>query len=62
MSFSHAVFHPAEESGQRLILYSPLPENETAEKLQRLMSKRPQIEAPRGRTAQRVPSVVVPAA
>ena len=38
LSFSHAVFHPAEESEQRLVLYSPLPENETAEKLARLMS------------------------
>ena len=40
MSFSHAVFHPAEESEQRLVLYSPLPENDTAEKLARLMSGR----------------------
>jgi transcriptional regulator with XRE-family HTH domain len=38
MSFSHAVFHPAEKLEQRLVLYSPLPENETAEKLARLMS------------------------
>jgi transcriptional regulator with XRE-family HTH domain len=38
MSFSHAVFHPAEKLEQRLILFSPLPENETAEKLARLMS------------------------
>jgi transcriptional regulator with XRE-family HTH domain len=38
MSFSHAVFHPAEKLEQRLILYSPLPENETAAKLTRLMS------------------------
>jgi transcriptional regulator with XRE-family HTH domain len=38
MSFSHAVFHPAEKLEQRLILYSPLPENETAEKLARLMN------------------------
>ena len=42
LSFSHAVFHPAEESEQRLVLYSPLPENETAEKLARLMSGRPE--------------------
>ena len=33
MSFSHAVFHPAEKLEQRLVLYSPLPENDTAEKL-----------------------------
>ncbi len=38
MSFSHAVFHPAEKLEQRLILYTPLPENDTAEKLARLMS------------------------
>ncbi len=37
MSFSHAVFHPAEHSEQRLVLYSPLPENDTAEKLVGLM-------------------------
>ena len=40
MSFSHAVFHPAEKLDQRLILYSPLPDNETAAKLARLMSAR----------------------
>jgi transcriptional regulator with XRE-family HTH domain len=40
MSFSHAVFHPAEKLEQRLILYSPLPENDTAEKLAALMSGR----------------------
>jgi len=40
MSFSHAVFHPAEDSEQRLVLYSPLPENDTAEKLGRLMGGR----------------------
>lgn len=38
LSFSHAVFHPQESSEQRLILYSPLPENETAEKLAGLMA------------------------
>jgi transcriptional regulator with XRE-family HTH domain len=38
MSFSHAVFHPAEKLEQRLVLYSPLPEHETAEKLARLMA------------------------
>jgi len=41
MSFSHAVFHPAEKLDQRLVLYSPLPENETAAKLARLMSSCP---------------------
>ena len=38
MSFSHAVFHPAEKLDQRLVLYSPLPENDTAEKLAWLMT------------------------
>jgi transcriptional regulator with XRE-family HTH domain len=37
LSFSHAVFHPAEFSEQRLILYSPLAENDTAVKLERLI-------------------------
>ena len=37
LAFSHAVFHPAEASEQRLILYSPLPENDTAAKLARLL-------------------------
>jgi transcriptional regulator with XRE-family HTH domain len=45
MSFSHAVFHPAEKLDQRLVLYSPLPENETAAKLARLMSSRPRTHA-----------------
>jgi transcriptional regulator with XRE-family HTH domain len=40
MSFSHAVFHPVEKLDQRLVLYSPLPENETEAKLARLMSSR----------------------
>jgi transcriptional regulator with XRE-family HTH domain len=35
--FEHAVFHPGEEPEQRLILYSPLPEHDTAAKLARLM-------------------------
>jgi len=46
MSFSHGVFHPAEKLDQRLILYSPLPENETAAKLARLMSSRTTFAAP----------------
>jgi transcriptional regulator with XRE-family HTH domain len=41
MSFSHVVFHPAEKLEQRLILYTPLPENETAEKLAALMRGAP---------------------
>jgi hypothetical protein len=40
LSFSHAVFHPAERLEQRLILYTPLPENDTAAKLEALMSGR----------------------
>jgi transcriptional regulator with XRE-family HTH domain len=39
LSFSHAVFHPAEKLEQRLVLYSPLPENDTAEKLAALIGK-----------------------
>jgi transcriptional regulator with XRE-family HTH domain len=39
LSFSHAVFHPAEFSEQRLILYSPLPDHETPAKLQRLLEE-----------------------
>jgi hypothetical protein len=35
--FEHAVFHPAEVSGQRLVLYSPLPEEDTPGKLARLL-------------------------
>jgi transcriptional regulator with XRE-family HTH domain len=41
MSFSHAVFHPSERLEQRLILYTPLPENDTAAKLARLIEDRP---------------------
>jgi transcriptional regulator with XRE-family HTH domain len=37
LSFSHAVFHPAEFSEQRLILYSPLPDNDTPAKFAQLM-------------------------
>jgi transcriptional regulator with XRE-family HTH domain len=35
--FEHAVFRPEAESEQRLVLYSPLPEQDTAAKLQRLL-------------------------
>ncbi len=35
--FEHAVFHPVEASEQRLILYSPLPEHDTAAKLAKLI-------------------------
>jgi hypothetical protein len=44
------VFHPAERLEQRLILYTPLPENDTAEKLAALMSKRFVAELPDLRT------------
>jgi transcriptional regulator with XRE-family HTH domain len=37
MVFEHAVFHPGEEPEQRLVLYSPLPEHDTAAKLARLI-------------------------
>ena len=37
MVFEHAVFHPGEAPEQRLALYSPLPEHDTAAKLARLM-------------------------
>ena len=58
MSFSHAVFRPAERLDQRLVLYSPLPENETAAKLARLMSSRPTL-ATRGTPSRRIPAVAV---
>jgi transcriptional regulator with XRE-family HTH domain len=40
LSFSHAVFHPAETSEQRLILYSPLPDHDTPAKLACLLDAR----------------------
>jgi transcriptional regulator with XRE-family HTH domain len=39
LAFSHAVFHPAENSEQRLILYSPLPDHDTAAKLATLLDE-----------------------
>jgi transcriptional regulator with XRE-family HTH domain len=62
MSFTHAAFYPAEKLEQRLILYTPLPENETAEKLARLMSGRPEPVAPRAldRHGPVAPGIVVP--
>ena len=39
--FEHAVFNPAETPDQRLILYSPLPEEDTPAKLATLMERRP---------------------
>jgi transcriptional regulator with XRE-family HTH domain len=35
--FEHSVFHPTEFPEQRLILYSPVPESDTAEKLAKLI-------------------------
>jgi transcriptional regulator with XRE-family HTH domain len=46
MSFSHAVFHPAEKLEQRLVLYTPLPENDTVEKLSALIAGRPIAKLP----------------
>jgi transcriptional regulator with XRE-family HTH domain len=37
MAFEHAILHPGEVPDQRLVLYSPLPEHDTAAKLARLM-------------------------
>jgi transcriptional regulator with XRE-family HTH domain len=37
LSFSHAVFHPAEAVEQRLVLYTPLPDHDTAAKLAALI-------------------------
>ncbi len=37
--FEHAVLTPAEAPDQRLVLYSPLPENDTAARLARLMEQ-----------------------
>ena len=36
--FEHAVFHPAESPEQRLVLYSPLPEEDTPAKLAQLLA------------------------
>ena len=40
MVFEHSSFRPAEAPDQRLILYSPLPELDTADKLARLIAAR----------------------
>ena len=37
--FEHAVFHPAEAPEQRLILYTPVPEEDTPEKLAELLER-----------------------
>ncbi|HTW41444.1 MAG TPA: helix-turn-helix transcriptional regulator [Solirubrobacteraceae bacterium] len=40
LSFSHAVFHPSEAAEQRLVLYTPLPDNDTPAKLAALLQER----------------------
>jgi transcriptional regulator with XRE-family HTH domain len=61
MSFSHAVFHPQEKLDQRLVLYSPLPENDTAAKLERLMSGAPALDGSASRSRRRVPEPAIAA-
>src|SRR5271169_6871011 len=39
LSFSHAVFHPSEAAEQRLVMYTPLPENDTPAKLAMLLEE-----------------------
>jgi hypothetical protein len=39
--FEHAVFRPDGEADQRLVLYSPLPEHDTAAKVQSLLRGEP---------------------
>ncbi len=39
--FEHVVFHPAEAPEQRLILYTPVPEEDTAAKLAKLLEDQP---------------------
>jgi len=39
LAFEHAVFHPSDEPDQRLILYSPLPDYDTAPKMARLLER-----------------------
>jgi transcriptional regulator with XRE-family HTH domain len=41
--FEHAVFNPVEAPEQRLILYSPLPEEDTRAKLARLLDAAPAV-------------------
>lgn len=41
LAFEHAVFHPTTDAEQRLILYSPLPDHDTAEKLGLLLDREP---------------------
>lgn len=46
LSFAHAVFHHGERSEQRLILYSPLCEHDTAAKLAQLLEEEDLVLAP----------------
>jgi transcriptional regulator with XRE-family HTH domain len=39
LSFAHAVFHPTEAVEQRLVLYTPLPDHDTAAKLAALLQR-----------------------
>jgi hypothetical protein len=40
--FEHAVFHPTDAPEQRLILYTPVPEHDTPEKLAELLERDPE--------------------
>ena len=40
--FEHAVFNPTEAPEQRLILYTPVPEQDTPAKLARLLERTPE--------------------
>jgi transcriptional regulator with XRE-family HTH domain len=42
LEFEHAVFYPVEASEQRLTLYSPIPDTDTAEKVAELLEREPQ--------------------
>jgi transcriptional regulator with XRE-family HTH domain len=44
--FEHAVFHPVEASEQRLTLYSPVPDTDTAEKMAELLESDPELAVP----------------
>ena len=39
MVFEHAVFNPSEAPEQRLVLYTPMPEQDTPAKLARLLER-----------------------
>jgi hypothetical protein len=44
--FEHAVFHPVEASEQRLTLYSPVPDTDTAEKMAELLESDHELAVP----------------